>query len=465
MEKRIGKFELRKMEVGKWKIVLLFFAGMLGCTILSRAADSVTIPTVQTGNARSGVLSFSMEGEGVVACEQEELTFLPAQGKVVSAAQVGTEVEAGDVLAVFDRDALEEKRNLCQTEIRKLELNLEQTKLNGQPSAWNRESDYAQQTVTKAEEALYAAQAQLDQKRTEYQQRISDVAMSETELPEEERQEWESEIAQLEAELNDCQQSLSQNRDALERAKDSDAVTEANNQRQRKLAEFSIELLEIDIEEKREELGKLEELLENDGRVVSPAAGTVTESTVLIGSVTSGSEYFKIGSGNTRMTADLRAESAEGLKEKDSISVTSQDGKREAAGQVAVVRQKSQAQAMQQADASGDTGAQMELVVQLEENEFAIGEKVHYKVKKESKEYQTLIPVSAIREDSQGKFVLILEEKNSILGKEKVAERVAVRILEKNDSEAAVESAFTKEDKIIASSSKSIRAGDRVRVE
>lgn len=450
---KIGKFKL-----GKWKIVLLFFAVMLGCTVLSRAADAMTLPKVVLGSSKSGTLRYTVEGEGCIAAEAEELVFLPTEVKVVSAAAAGTEVKAGDVLAMFDVQALGEACEQSRSQLKKLELNLEQEKLNGEPAAWLKEQDGAQRNVTKLDGELSEAQAQLGQKRAQYEQRSA-----ETDFTQEEGQELEGAIAQLESKIEELRQSLSQAQDALEAAKSNDEVTEANQQRQRKLAEFTKQSLQIDIEEKQKEIERLEQWSAAEGRFCSPVDGTVTETTAVMGGITSGSEYFKIGNGNTRLTAYVAQDAAAGLKERDKAVITSQDGKNAVDGTVLAVHA-AQRQGDAQTDDAGNS-SQMEVMVQLEANELAIGEQVHFRVTKESKEYKCLIPVSVIREDSQGTYVLIMEERNSILGKEMVASRTAVRVLEKNDSDAAVESALTKEDKIIASSNKTVKAGDRIREE
>lgn len=452
--------------LGSWKWVLLFFAVMLACTVLSRAADSVTIPRVETGNMKSGVLSFRLEGEGIVSGEQEEMVFLPADRKVLSLAEPGTEVKAGDILVRFDQRDLEEKRDTCEAELRKLQLSLEQETLNGEPAAWTREAEGAEQNVNRTQAQLQKIQVELEQKKGEYQQRST-----EQEFSEEERQRWEAEIQALEAEKQELEQSLVQAQELLEEARKNDANTESNNQKQQRLSELSRQSIQIDIEEKKKELGELEELLKQEGGFCSPVDGTVTEVTATAGALTGGQEYFKIESGNTRLTAILDGETAEGLKEKDQLTVQSLDGKKEARGTVVSLHRKNNIQNNASQSGDGDTSGsvkmqdQWELLAELEENELTIGSKVSFQAVRESKEYKSILPMAAIREDSEGKYVLILEEQDSILGKEMAAARVAVKILEKDASSAAVESVLTKEDEVVISSNKTIKAGDRVRKE
>ncbi len=457
--------KMKNIKLGKWKIVLLFFVAMFVCTILSRAANALTLPKVTVGNAGSGTLSYMLEGEGSITPEREELVFLPAEVKILSAAAKGTRVEAGDVLAEFDVAALGEACGRSRSELKKLELNLEQEKLSAEPEVSIKEQDSAQRTVTKLEEELNGVRAQLGQARTQYGQRNTAE-----DAVEEEKEQLKSAVEQLEAKEEELRQSLSQAQEALALAISSDEVTEANRQRQRKLAEFTRQSLQIDIEEKKKEIEKLEQLAAMEGRFCAPAAGTVTETTAVIGMVTTGSEYFKIGSGNTRLTAYLEQD-ATGLKEGDKAVVSSQDGKTTVEGTVLAVQSVRVGQRQEGAqtnDAGTDSageGAGLEVTVQLEANELPIGAGVRFKVTKESKEYKCKIPLSVVREDNRGTYVLVMEEKSSILGKEMAAERVEVRVLEKNDAEAAVESALAKEDKLIIGSNKTVKAGDRIREE
>lgn len=470
-QKRKSETKMKINKLGSWRLIPLFFIVMLVCTILSRAADSVTIPRVKTENIKSGILSFQLEGEGIISGEQEEMVFLPENGRVLSLTEPGTKVKTGDILARFDKKDLEKKRDSCQAELRKLEITLEQEILNGEPAAVTRESEGAEQNVSKIQAQLQKIQAELEEKQKEYEQQSTGTEGLKEGSSKEEKQKMKGEIQALKEEKENLEQSLSQAQELLETAKKNDADTESNNRKQQKLSELSRQSIQIDIDEKKKELEELEELIKHDGSFCSPVDGTVTEVTATAGMLTGGQEYFKIGSGNTRLTADLNEETAEGLKEKDQINVQSMDGKIEAKGKVISLRQKTSVQnsSGQSDNVTASDGERMagqwELEAELEENELTIGSGVYFQAVRESKEYKSILPMAAIREDSEGKYVLILEEQDSILGKEMAAARVTVKILEKDSSSVAVESVLTKEDAVIVGSNKTIKAGDRVREE
>lgn len=81
----------------------------------------------------------------------------------------------------------------------------------------------------------------------------------------------------------------------------------------------------------------------------------------------------------------------------------------------------------------------------------------------DTKAFSICIPISALNRDS-AYYVFVIEEKKGVLGKQMVARRVDVTLLDKADELVAVEGPITAEDKIITESSKWLHAGDRVRL-
>ena len=396
--------KIRNLKLGKWNIVLLFFVVMFLCTVVSRAAASMTVPKVKTDNCKSGTLSFIFSGEGSIDAQNQEMVFIPPDGKVLSVAEIGTEVKTGDVLAVFDKEELDTMVKSAESDLKKTELAMEQEKLNLEPSPWVKEQETAQYNLTKVEEQLQACHTKLEQKRAEFQQKISEGCLSE-----EETVKFDSEIGELSSEAESLEQSLSSARDALDLAKRNDEITEANNKKEQKAAQLSVDSMNIDIAEKKEKLEKLNKLVSDEGRIYSNTDGTVTESTVVIGNITTGAEYLKIGSGNTYLSAVINENNSPEFKEGDQIEVSSSNEKNVVKGKITSISKKSSVQNGSSDNNQTDTAAstdvttpKTQIMAELEESNLAIGETVEFKVKKESVEYNILLPISAIREDSQG---------------------------------------------------------------
>lgn len=87
---------------------------------------------------------------------------------------------------------------------------------------------------------------------------------------------------------------------------------------------------------------------------------------------------------------------------------------------------------------------------------FAIGDK--------SKTYDMIVPNGAVREDNNGKFILIIREKSSPLGNRYFAKRIDVDVTASDDVNSAVTGELEGYEYVITTSTKAIKAGDRVRL-
>lgn len=91
------------------------------------------------------------------------------------------------------------------------------------------------------------------------------------------------------------------------------------------------------------------------------------------------------------------------------------------------------------------------------------GQNVTLSIGQKSANYDALIPLSALREDANGKFVYVLESKSSPLGSRYIATRVTVQELARDDQSAAV-SGISAGDFVITTSNKPVEAGKQVRL-
>ena len=82
----------------------------------------------------------------------------------------------------------------------------------------------------------------------------------------------------------------------------------------------------------------------------------------------------------------------------------------------------------------------------------------------EGRRYDIIVPNSAIREDSNGKFVLAVVSKSSPLGNRYIAKRVDVQVIASDDTKSAVQGELMQSDFIISTSTKPISAGEQVRL-
>ncbi len=92
------------------------------------------------------------------------------------------------------------------------------------------------------------------------------------------------------------------------------------------------------------------------------------------------------------------------------------------------------------------------------------GQSLQLQMGSKGQNYDTIVPNSALREDSNGKFVLSVVPKSSPLGNRYIAERVDVEVLASDDTSSAVSGAFSGGEFIITTSAKPIEAGQQVRL-
>lgn len=78
--------------------------------------------------------------------------------------------------------------------------------------------------------------------------------------------------------------------------------------------------------------------------------------------------------------------------------------------------------------------------------------------------YDTIIPKSALNEDSNGKFVLTVKSKSSPLGNRYFAERVDVEVLASDEISCAVQGSLNMGEYVITNSSKPINSGEQVKM-
>ena len=92
------------------------------------------------------------------------------------------------------------------------------------------------------------------------------------------------------------------------------------------------------------------------------------------------------------------------------------------------------------------------------------GSELTISVGQKSANYDTIIPNSSIRSDSNGSFVLAVEARNSPLGNRYVARRVNVEVLASDDMNSAVTAELGYGDYVITTSNAPVKNGDLVRL-
>ena len=96
--------------------------------------------------------------------------------------------------------------------------------------------------------------------------------------------------------------------------------------------------------------------------------------------------------------------------------------------------------------------------------EVEVGDNIGLTVPQNSVYYDYIVPNSAIHEDNQGKFILIVESKQSPLGNRYVASRVNVDVLASDESVSAISAILLGYEYVITNATKPVSAGEQVRL-
>lgn len=209
------------------------------------------------------------------------------------------------------------------------------------------------------------------------------------------------------------------------------------------------------IKEKRKEIDSLEA---NDigGEIVAPVSGTLTEVNFTAGETLSTEEAIAViqiaGKGYTLSYPVTKQQAA---KVKIGDEVTIGDGwwySDVTANLVAV-----------QPDRSNNSGGKI-LEFELMGDSIYPGQTLSVSVGQKSSYYDLVVPNNAMREDSNGKFILIMDSKNTPFGSRYVARRCDVEVLASDDNNTAISGDLYGYEYVITTASKPVSPGDQVRL-
>lgn len=96
--------------------------------------------------------------------------------------------------------------------------------------------------------------------------------------------------------------------------------------------------------------------------------------------------------------------------------------------------------------------------------DVSVGDSYTLSIGEQSSNYDTIVPTSAIREDSNGKFILIIESKSTPLGNRYYARRVDVDVITSDDTKSVVTGALEGYEYVITTTTKPIKENEQVRL-
>ncbi len=298
---------------------------------------------------------------------------------------------------------------------------------------YKKELASGEQAKKTAEKSVEAAQAALEDAKEELEEAKEAVNEAEQEVTEQEKelQETKNEVA----------------------AESGEKAKELEDSRQ--LSREKLNNLEEQMKEKKQKKKELELLIKEEGIYRSEIAGTITRCSLEAGTTyAGGAAAFRIGTGRLVYQAQIDKEAEGRIEAGDEVVLTFSGKSKGITVPVLNLTQRVK-----------DGEEILELTAELPEDGegYRAGRQANYTLEKRSDYYNCCIPLGALRENNDGHFVLVLRERDRILGKEQYVIQVPVELLAVDGSSAAIEGGISEQDEVITSSSRTLSEGDRIR--
>lgn len=498
------------------KIAVIFFVALLLLTFFSNTIMNHSLAQVSTQAVESDTVSTKVRGTGTVAAEDAGEIKLALSREVTEVlVKAGDEVNVGDVLVKLKEgesseleEANKELKNLKETYANQILIDEIDKELVAQAenggidyqTASNRLSALSEnisQAKQRAEElqkqsdsvdngssekAALAKQAnaELEQANTELtkaENNFMAFGMSESEVMElyasspsqmaidaktalDAYTSAKNNVADKTAAVSRAETAVAEekNRIALELTAAQESLTNATEEHTKFLANIS-KVSELKsqyeaIKEKEQEAAELT-LKSNSNEIKSEVAGKVVTVDVKAGDVASpGMPLITIQDMEKGYTLSFSVtkEQAAKVKEGDVASVANAWYYGDTTATLKSIRN------------DKEQPGKMKMLNFEVKGDVEIGQTMTLSLGEKNRTYDYVVPNSAVREDNNGKFILIIKEKSSPLGNRYIAARVDVEVQAADDSKTAVTGALEGGEYVITTSNKLVNAGDYVRL-
>lgn len=417
--KKLIHYKLNDKLVEKIKavrVLIYFFALMLIFTVLSRFSDSLTIPRVTTTRPTAGTIEKIVNGEGVIS-ENKEEHITTIEEIIVDNVNVsqGQKVKEGDVLFQLSLEDIKGKID----EINK-QVSEKNTAINRATEDYNIALAKENNNIKVAEEAMNKAKADLDSAS-------------------------EEELEMLQSSYNEAKKQYKE----LVNNKESNLLS----------YERAIEDLKNDTTTKdlKARLAKLNEVQAIEGKITAPRDSYITKVYVEAGGVTTNKVAVSMADEDSgyKFTTQISKKSEKYLVPGETVQLSMANG-RDYFDNLTIDSVKK----------NEENPEMLDVTVKLPKGKGIIGESASLTIPIASKKYPVCVPLDALHSEGNNYYVLVIDEAETVLGKEVVATKVDIQIAEKNSKVAALKDGpLGNYQEIIIGTNKSIKSGDRVRKE
>ncbi len=264
--------------------------------------------------------------------------------------------------------------------------------------------------------------------------------------------EQQEQMALLQQELQEAEAALR----AAEQGK-ADACRSAaralEDARMKSASDYSVQMAEISVSQKERAVEELKQMQQDQGQVLAPVEGVVTQVHLAVGQKTTDTAAFTMAdlTSGLRYVAKISKEEAAYVAVGDTVTLKAA-GKEVAELTVCSMEE--------------TEDGQVQVTVLVPAGSISMGQYAQMEVLKRSREYGATLPLTAIRTENGKKYVYVMEETETVLGVQYVARSIEVEILEQNERYAAIAEGLLGTDSlVIVSSDNFLQAGDTVRLQ
>ncbi len=221
-------------------------------------------------------------------------------------------------------------------------------------------------------------------------------------------------------------------------------------------------IVKMDVAEAFEKMKELEENVAKleansvGATIVAPVSGTVSSLSYAAGETTMAGEPAAViqidGKGYT-MSISVSNRQASTVKVGDPVEIQNSWYYGDVTASLVAIR-----------NDKTNPGQAKILEFELNGSSLVPGQSIGVSVGQKSVNYDLIVPNSAIREDNNGKFILIVESKFAPFGNRYVARRVDVEVIASDDTQSAIKGGLYGYEYVITTSTKPIESGDQVRL-